>query len=210
MRFLRQFERTVRLCGRVLKYAAFDIPLHSLLPPILSLAAFQILLRQSVEVPLAFVLAYALGFSLLIWLQLDLTVKKAEERKWSVWLVLVLFPMTWMTLVVLLESPAAALRLAYLYIGLRALVLLMDLVGDDTFVVRRLWKEPWILANETALTKVLFLRDIAMILFVETVIAVGSVPLMLAVLVLWPITHFVVDRIVLVSVHLVFEDAKRR
>jgi hypothetical protein len=210
MRFLRQFEWTVRLCGRVLKYSAFDLPLYSLLPPILSLAAFQILLRQSVEVPLAFVLAYALGFSLLIWLQMDLTVKKVEERKWRVWLVLILFPMTWMTLVVLLESPTAALRLAYLYIGLRALVLLTDLVGDDTFVVRRLWNEPWILANETALTKVLFLRDIAMILLVETVIAVGSVPLMLAVLVLWPITHFVVDRIVLVSVHLVCEDAKRR
>lgn len=53
------------------------------------------------------------------------------------------------------------------------------------------------------LTRVLFLRDFAMILLAETVIFTGSVPLMLALLAFWHVLNSFIDRVTASSVVLV-------
>jgi hypothetical protein len=160
-----------------------------------------------VTVPLAFVSSYALGLAFSIWLRMSWLVQELERRKWPVWLI-VFYPMMVAGLVLMFESPPIALRVAYIYIALRITLLIIDMVDGSGFTVRRLWPGSRVLAYDGTLTRVLFLRDVAMILFAETVILVGSVPLMLTTLAFWPMLHRFVDRIVVVSVLLVSEKEK--
>lgn len=115
-----------------------------------------------------------------------------------------------MTLVMLLQSPSAALRIAYLSSAVRLSAFLLDLMDGTADAVRRLYPQHKVLTYERTLTRVLFLRDIAMILLAETVIVLGSVPLMVAVLAFWQMLNAFVEHIVVVSVILVCEDEERR
>lgn len=208
MRFLRRFEWTIRVCSILVKDAA-SFPLLSFLPPLVTIASYLALHRSGVAVPLAFVSSYALGFAFSVWLRMSWLVQELENRKWPLWLI-ILYPIVQIGLVIMLESPSAALRVAYIYIALRITILVMDMADGSRFFVRRLWPGSRVLAHEGTLTRVLFLRDAAMILFAETIILVGSVPLMLTALAFWPMLHRFIDRIVVVSVLLVCENEKGR
>lgn len=208
MRFLRSFEWTIRVCGILVKDAA-SFPLLAFLPPLLTIVVYLILHGSGVDVPVAFVTSYVLGYSVALWLRIPWMVQQFKHHKWWVWWI-VIYPMAIIATVLLLQTPAIALRLAYLGIAVRISVLLIDLTDGTADVVRRLWPDSKVLAYEGALTRVLFLRDVAMILLAETIILVGSVPLMLIALAFWQMLHQFVDRIVVVSVLLVSENEKGR
>jgi hypothetical protein len=191
----------------VLKNAA-PVPVQSLLPPLLTLAAYPLLLLAGLSVPLAFVIAHSLGHALLVWLAMQGAVERLAGR-WPAWA----FPAIHLVIiatVLWLESPAAALRIMYLFVLLRISMLLLDLSGGESFIVRHFWPEPEVRPHDGALTRVLLLRDLAMVLLGETVIFTGSVPLMLALLTFWPVLNKVIDRAVVVSVLLVGENTAKR
>lgn len=208
MRFWRRARWTFWTCSFVLKNAA-PVPVQFLLPPLLTLAAYPLLLLAGLSVPLAFVIAHSLGHALLVWLAMQGAVERLAKRRWPAWA----FPAIHLVIiatVLWLESPAAALRIMYLFVLLRISMLLLDLSGGESFIVRHFWPQPEMRPHDGALTRVLLLRDLAMVLLGETVIFTGSVPLMLALLTFWPVLNKVIDRAVVVSVFLVGENTAKR
>jgi hypothetical protein len=202
MRLLRQLKYTIRVCGLVLRDAAKGFSMRDFLPPLATLAAYPVLLLLGLDMPSAFVIAYALGRALLVWAYTEKGSSGLQSLNVSPWL----FPMFHLALIGLvlwLESPDAALRILYLAIALRILMLLLDLSDGNTAVVQKLWPHLDWRAHDAALTRVLILRDIAMILLGETVIFTGSVPLMLALVALWQVLHSFIDRVTATSVLLV-------
>lgn len=208
MRFWRRVSVTFWTCSFVLKDAAL-VPVQSLLPPLLTLAAYPLLLRAGLSVPLAFVIAHSLGHALLVWLMMQGAVERLAKRRWPAW-AFPAFHLVIIATVLWLESPAAALRIMYLFVILRISVLLLDLSSDDPIIVRNFWPQPEVRPHDGALTRVLLLRDVAMILLGETVIFTGSVPLMLALLAFWQVLNRFLDRAVVVSVFLVGENTAKR
>jgi hypothetical protein len=208
MRFLRQFEWTIRVCSILFKDAA-SFPLQSFLPPLLTVTTYLALQGLRVDVPIAFVTSYVLGYALSLWIRMPWLARQHIERKWSVWWI-ILFPVSLMTLVMFFQSSSIALRIAYLSSAVRLSAFLLDLMDGTADAVRRLYPQHKVLRYERTLTRVLFLRDIAMILLAETVIVLGSVPQMLAVLAFWQMLNAFIEHIVVVSVILVCEDEERR
>jgi hypothetical protein len=208
MRFWRKARWTFWTCSFVLKAAA-RVPVQTLLPPLLTLTAYPLLLLAALPVPLAFVIAHSLGYALLVWLVMQGAVERLAKRRWPAWA----FPAIHLVIiatVLWLESPAAALRIMYLFIFLRIFMLLLDLSTDDPAIVRNFWPQPEMRPHDDALTRMLLLRDVAMILLGETVIFTGSVPLMLALLAFWQVLNGFIDRAVVTSVLLVRQDATDR
>ena len=113
-----------------------------------------------------------------------------------------------MALVLLFQSPAAGLRILTLYLVLRILTLALDMSDGSADVLPRLFAEPEIRPHDHVLTRVFILRDMAMILLAETVIAMGSVPAILTLAVFWPVLHGFADRATLLSVLLVRQSEK--
>lgn len=209
MRFFRQIEWTIRICGIVLVHAARGISLRSLTPALVTLTAYPLLLMAGLAVPLAFVIAHSLGYASLVWLAIDGAVERLHALKMPGWTVLALH-LFLIAIVLWLESPAAALRVMYIYLFFRILMFLLDISDGKATGVQLLWPHPDWRNHDAALTRVLLLRDIAMILLSETVIFTGSVPLMLALLALWQVLHCFIDSVVATSVYLVRQTTPDR
>lgn len=178
-----------------------------LLPPLLAFVSFPVLQAMGAEEVNAFLIALMLGFGLRVWIALPAMVHKIIQRNWSLWLALIL-PLAMMGLVLLFQSPAAGLRVVTLYLVLRILVLALDMSDGSADVIPRLFAWPEVRPHDHVLTRVFILRDLAMILLAETVIATGSVPAILTLAVFWPVLHGFADRATLLSVLLVRQSEK--
>lgn len=199
MRLLREVEWTIRTCAFVLTKAAQGLTLQGFLSPLLTLTAYPLLLAAGLEVPLAFVIAHSFGYALQIWLALNWAVDRLKALAMPGWSVLALH-LGLVAVVLWLESPAAALRLLYLFCVFRILMLLLDLSDGKAATVQKFWPHPGWRPHDAPMTRALLLRDIAVILLGETVIFTGSVPLMLALVALWRVMHIFIDRVVAQSV----------
>lgn len=205
MTFWRRIKWTAFTCSFVVK-DALRFHVVDLLPALLTLWAYLLLSSLLPSQPLAFVLSYAFGFALSLWLRMPSVVSHLHEKQRPVWLGLAL-ALAQMAVVLWLESPAASLRIIYAYSSIRAMALLLDLTDGNAAVARSLWPDDNMRTYDKALTPVFFLRDLTGIALAETVIATGSMPLLLTFVSLWNLFNRFLDRATVMSV-LLWQSAK--